>query len=147
MKNNLKIRKANKNDISGLNTLNSRSFEEITKKLDFSKFIDNSNYRIIIASKKKDIVGYLLTLKLANNLHEIISIAVDSSHKREGVASSLLSEFLVKEKVNSKVILEVANKNKAAIKLYKTFLFGVDGVRKDYYKDPPDDALLMSKII
>jgi ribosomal-protein-alanine N-acetyltransferase len=147
MKNNLKIRKASRNDITELNNLNSKAFKEVTKKLDFSKFIDNSNYKIIIASKKKDIVGYLLILKLVNNLYEIISIAVDSSHKREGVASLLLSEFLVNEKVNSKIILEVANKNKAAIKLYKTFLFGVDGIRKDYYKDPPDDALLMSKII
>ena len=94
-----------------------------------------------------DIVGYLLTLKLTINLHEIISIAVDSTHKRKGVASLLLSEFLVNEKVNSRIILEVANKNKAAIKLYKTFLFDIDGIRKDYYKDPPDDALLMSKII
>jgi len=147
MKNNIKIGKASKCDISELNNLNSRSFEELTKKLDFSEFIDNSNYKIIIASKKKDLIGYLLTLQLTINLYEIISIAVDSPHKRKGVASLLLSEFLVNEKVNSRIILEVANKNKAAIKLYKTFLFDIDGIRKGYYKDPPDDALLMSKII
>jgi [ribosomal protein S18]-alanine N-acetyltransferase len=147
MKNKIKIRKANEYDISELNNLNSKSFEELTKKLNFSKFVGNSNYRIIIASQKKDIVGYLLTLKIASNLHEIISIAVDSSHKREGVASLLLSEFLVSKKVNSKIILEVANKNRVAIKLYKAFLFDIDGIRKDYYKNPPDDALLMSKII
>ena len=112
MKNNLKIRKANKCDVSELNSLNLRSFEELTKKLDFSKFIGNSNYTIIIASKKKDIVGYLLTLKLTINLHEIISIAVDSTHKRKGVASLLLSEFLVNEKVNS------VTRNKNQIFLY-----------------------------
>ncbi len=147
MKNNLKIRKANKYDIAELNHLNSKTFKEATKKLDFSKFVDNSKYKIIIASKKEHIIGYLVIFKLANNLHEIISIAVCSSHKRKGVASLLLSEFLVNEKVNSRIILEVANKNEAAIKFYKTFSFDVDGIRKDYYKDPLDDALLMSKII
>jgi len=147
MKINLKIRKANEFDVDSLNKLNLESFKESTMKLDFSKFIDKSNYKIIIASQKINIIGYLLTLNNGNNLFEIISIAVDSFYKREGIASSMLSEFLSNKKVNSKIILEVASRNESAIELYKRFLFNIDGIRKNYYKDPPDDALLMSRII
>ena len=147
MKINLKIRKADEFDVDSLNKLNLESFKESTMKLDFSKFIDKSNYKIIIASQKINIIGYLLTLNHDNNLFEIISIAVDSFYKREGIASSMLSKFLSNKKVNSKIILEVASRNESAIELYKRFLFNIDGIRKNYYKHPPDDALLMSRII
>ena len=147
MKINLKIRKANEFDVYSLNKLNLESFKESTMKLDFSKFIDKSNYKIIIASQKINIIGYLLTLSHDNNLFEIISIAVDSFYKREGIASNMLSEFLSNKKVNSKIILEVASRNESAIELYKRFFFNIDGIRKNYYKDPTDDALLMSRII
>ena len=39
--------------------------------------------------------------------------------------------------------LEVASRNEAAVRLYESFGFGVDGIRKGYYRDG-DDALLMS---
>ena len=74
MKINLKIRKADEFDVDSLNKLNLESFKESTMKLDFSKFIDKSNYKIIIASQKINIIGYLLTLNNGNNLFEIISI-------------------------------------------------------------------------
>ena len=104
MKINLKIRKADEFDVDSLNKLNLESFKESTMKLDFSKFIDKSNYKIIIASQKINIIGYLLTLNHDNNLFEIISIAVDSFYKREGIASNMLSDFLSNKKVNSKII-------------------------------------------
>ena len=89
----------------------------------------------------------MLSLNVTENIYEIISIAVGSYFRKKGIASLLMSDFLGNKKVNSKIILEVANKNKVAIKLYKNFLFDIDGIRKDYYKDPIDDAILMSKII
>ena len=55
---NLKIKKANEFDVDSLNKLNLESFKESTMKLDFSKFIDKSNYKIIIASQKIYIFGY-----------------------------------------------------------------------------------------
>ena len=147
MKNSLKIRKANEFDLENLNNLNSKSFEALSKRLDFLNFFNKKNYEIIVAAKEKSIVGYLLSLNVTENIYEIISIAVGSYYRKKGIASLLMSDFLGNKKVNSKIILEVANKNKVAIKLYKNFLFDIDGIRKDYYKDPIDDAILMSKII
>ncbi|MBM01972.1 MAG: hypothetical protein CL762_04570 [Chloroflexi bacterium] len=147
MKNSLKIRKASEFDLDSLNNLNSKSFEELTKKLDFFNFFNKKNYEIIVATKEKNVVGYLLSLNVTENLFEIISIAVDSYYRKRGIGSLLMSDFLGNKEVNSKIILEVANKNIAAIRLYKNFLFDIDGIRKDYYKDPIDDAFLMSRII
>ena len=45
------------------------------------------------------------------------------------------------------VHLEVRRNNKSAIKLYQKFGFKIVGVRKDYYKQEKEDALLMSKSI
>ena len=53
MKNSLKIRKANEFDLENLNNLNSKSFEALSKRLDFLNFFNKKNYEIIVAAKEK----------------------------------------------------------------------------------------------
>jgi ribosomal-protein-alanine N-acetyltransferase len=43
--------------------------------------------------------------------------------------------------------LEVRQGNRAAMKLYHKYGFTVEGYRRDYYKDPNEDAVLMRKIL
>lgn len=87
---------------------------------------------------------------------QILELAVHPARRRRGAARALLSAELATSPAaaassssatsplsGGRAVLEVASRNEAAVALYASFGFGVDGVRKAYYRDG-DDALLMS---
>jgi len=77
---------------------------------------------------------------------EVELLAVSPSFRRQGVASALLTRFLeaCRERGIAVVHLEVRASNFGAAALYERFGFVRDGLRKNYYRRPPEDALLYS---
>ena len=93
--------------------------------------------------------GYILGYA---GLHVVIdegyidNIAVEPDARRHGVASALLDVFCrFGEAHLAFLTLEVRESNGAAISLYKKYGFEEAGRRKDYYKDPKEDALIMTR--
>lgn len=80
---------------------------------------------------------------------EIMSLAVKNAFRRKGVASGLLQVGLdiIRERKIIQCWLEVRALNFSAIKLYEKFGFQAVGLRKMYYQQPPDDALIMMCLI
>ncbi len=74
---------------------------------------------------------------------EILSIATSPTARRKGHARKLLSYALSELGTDVNVFLEVRSKNSGAISFYEALGFEPFGLRKGYYKSPPDDALLM----
>jgi ribosomal-protein-alanine N-acetyltransferase len=75
----------------------------------------------------------------------ITNIAVHPGHRRRGVGR-LLMETLMKEAVRlnmERMTLEVRVSNKEAISLYKSLGFEEGGIRKGYYSNNREDALIM----
>lgn len=80
---------------------------------------------------------------------EIARIAVEPTCRRQGAADRML-EHLVKiceEKGVWRLMLEVRTSNEAALSFYKKNGFTEDGIRKGYYSNPCEDAILMSKLL
>ena len=76
----------------------------------------------------------------------IDNVAVEQSARRHGVASALLDVFCRFGQANlSFLTLEVRASNTAAIALYEKHGFAQVGLRKNYYQNPREDALLMTK--
>lgn len=76
----------------------------------------------------------------------IDNIAVERDARRHGVASALLDVFCRFGEVHlSFLTLEVRVSNEPAIALYRKFGFEEAGRRKDYYRDPKEDALIMTR--
>ena len=101
---------------------------------------------VMLGSRVEDVlVGYLI-FYFSMDEGEIARIAVDESYRRQGVAGKLFSELvnICEEKQISKVFLEVRKSNLAAIEFYKKHGFAEDGVRKNFYTKPVEDAVLMS---
>jgi [ribosomal protein S18]-alanine N-acetyltransferase len=69
---------------------------------------------------------------------------VARSLQRRGVGSYLLKEFIshVKRTGGSRILLEVRESNEIARHLYHALGFRKTGLRKGYYSDPPEDAIL-----
>jgi ribosomal-protein-alanine N-acetyltransferase len=90
------------------------------------------------------VVGFCSFWRVLDELH-INNLAVAPAHRRTGVASALLS-FIIGEGVALgalRATLEVRRSNDDARALYERFGFGVAGVRKGYYTNPPEDALVL----
>ncbi|MCQ2425163.1 MAG: ribosomal protein S18-alanine N-acetyltransferase [Lachnospiraceae bacterium] len=90
-------------------------------------------------------VGYVGSFP-AGNEREITNIAVSPAYRRRGIAKALLSELIgeARERGEEKILLEVRASNLPARTLYGSLGFVCDGVRRRYYRDPVEDAVLMS---
>jgi [ribosomal protein S18]-alanine N-acetyltransferase len=90
------------------------------------------------------LVAYLIVSRYVDAWH-IMNVAVDPSWRRQGVASRLLDELFELTAGDSRrgYTLEVRVSNVTAIALYESFGFEASGVRRGYYTDNREDALIM----
>lgn len=77
----------------------------------------------------------------------IFNVAVGEAFRRKGIGSALVRELVTYGKKHNLcfITLEVRQSNSAAISLYGNFGFIKVGERKNYYSDPAEDAVLMTK--
>ena len=99
----------------------------------------------LVAEKAGKVYGYIFVTLLEDA--EILNLAVAKDKRHQGVGKRLMSEVekICLEEGVKRLLLEVRASNKAAIDFYKGHGFKVDGVRKDYYNNPVEDGILMSK--
>ena len=111
-------------------------------------FDDGSTADDFVFQGNEKLAGYLI---FSENLGEaeLLRIAVDPEMRRQGFGGKLMEHFICSlEFMNSdKVTLEVREGNEAAINLYTIYGFEKIGVRKDYYFDPHEDAVIMQRPI
>ena len=103
-------------------------------------------YAVILGAWLKDrLAGYLILYYVADE-GEIVRVGVAEHNRRQGIGRALLNcaEELLKLKGGERLLLDVRESNAAAIALYKKQGFSEDGIRKKFYTDPVEDAILMS---
>ena len=92
------------------------------------------------------LVAYLIVSRYVDAWH-IMNVAVHPEYRRQGVASRLLDELfeLTAGDARRGYTLEVRVSNGSAISLYERFGFEPAGIRRGYYTDKREDALIMWK--
>ena len=105
---------------------------------------DNASFIVAVADDGT-VLGYAgLTVVLDEGY--INNVAVKSQYRRMGVADALLGTFIrFAEEHLAFLTLEVRASNDKAISLYTKNGFVQEGRRKDYYKDPKEDAIIMTR--
>jgi len=100
----------------------------------------------VIGEVQKSIVAYAFYWVVAGEMH-IANIAVDRNFRRRKIGEGLLTRILADAAGEGAVyaFLEVRASNSPAIRLYEKFGFHQIGVRKGYYPDNKEDALVMAK--
>ena len=80
---------------------------------------------------------------------ELLNIAVLEKYRRQGLAEILLKtlEDFFTEKNITVIYLEVREKNQSALSFYEKHGFIKNGFRKNYYRNPNDNGVLMMKKI
>ena len=91
-----------------------------------------------------ELVGYLVISRYVDAWH-VMNVAVAPDHRRQGIASLLLNRLfeLTAGRSRRGYTLEVRVSNAGAIKLYEELGFRPRGVRRGYYTDNREDALIM----
>lgn len=99
-----------------------------------------------VAVFEGNIIGYLCASYLHHESH-ILNLAAHPDFRRRGVATILMNEAIreLKKKGCVFMYLKVRPSNTVAQKFYKLFGFKVETIRKKYYGDPDEDALLMMR--
>jgi ribosomal-protein-alanine N-acetyltransferase len=97
----------------------------------------------LAAVSGRRLVGYLICSRYDTVWH-VMNLAIDQQHQRMGLASVLLSELYARvDDEQARFTLEVRRSNVVAIHLYEREGFRAAGVRRRYYQDNGEDALVM----
>lgn len=99
-----------------------------------------------VAEASGDIVGFLIARFAATEM-EILNLAVNRSLRRQRIGATLLRAALLwgAKQGALRAFLEVRPSNLAAQKFYGAQGFSVTGVRRKYYRDPDEDALVLAR--
>lgn len=109
-----------------------------------SEMTESKNRCYLVARIDREVVGYAGMICYGEEAH-VTNIAVDPLHHRQKIATRLLHDLIVEGIVMGAeaVSLEVRVTNWGAQRLYGAFGFRPIGVRKNYYQEINEDALIM----
>lgn len=146
----LVIRKGSKKDIKGMAMIEDMSFSNAwTEEMIMRDVEENKKFSTyIVAELGDEIVGYIGFWSIVDEC-QINTIAVSPFFRRQRIGTILLNTALrATEDVGIKTwTLELRTGNLAAKGLYESMGFMEEAVRKDYYSNPVEDAILMRRNI
>jgi ribosomal-protein-alanine N-acetyltransferase len=97
----------------------------------------------LAAFVEHELAGYLVCSRYDTVWH-IMNVSVDPDRRRHGIASTLLTRLFERvDDPEAQYTLEVRRSNAGAIALYDRFRFRAAGVRRRYYADNGEDAVVM----
>ena len=109
-------------------------------------FLTRKDAMFLVVEEKGEILGYCGLLMVLDE-GDVTNVAVRRDRQREGIGNFLMESMLrlAYEQGIRTVHLEVRAGNSAAVRLYERLGFVKDGIRKGYYTDPVEDAVLMTR--
>jgi len=138
------IRTMLEEDIPEIMGIERSSFSTPWSEISFLSEVYKKNAFSNVALFEEKVIGYICVNYLLHESH-ILNLAVHELFRRRGVATILMNDTLkeLKKKGCVFMYLEVRASNADAKKFYELFGFTVESIRKKYYTNPDEDALLM----
>jgi len=149
----IRIRRMEVEDLPGVIELDRSSFSLPWPERSFRFELENNEVsrcwvaELISADATPLIVGMIVVWLIADEVH-VATLAVAAEHRRQRIAQRLLAHTLIDAYHSgaSSSFLEVRSGNRAAISMYQLFGYSEVSVRRNYYKDNGEDALLMDLV-
>lgn len=109
-------------------------------------FLTRKDTMFLVVEEKGQILGYCGILMVLDE-GDVTNVAVRRDRQKEGIGNFLMESMIrLTEELGVKMIhLEVRVSNETAIRLYERLGFTRDGIRKNYYEKPVEDAILMTR--
>ena len=140
----LEIRPLDLADLNAIESIEQRAYPTPWSRSMFASELAKPTSICLGAFDGSDLVGYVINSRYVDAWH-VMNVAVDPDHQRRGVATALLERLfeLTRDDERRGYTLEVRVSNDAAIRLYEQLGFEARGVRRGYYTDNREDALIM----
>ena len=141
---NLIIEEMKVDDIDGVFEVEKNCFEDYWSKDSFKKELSNNLAKYLVAKVDKKVVGYVGIWFVVDGGH-ITNVAVHEDYRGKKVGDQLIKE-LVQVCKDSNIVsmtLEVRASNTVAQNLYRKYGFRMAGIRKEYYSNNKEDAIIM----
>ncbi|MBQ7630976.1 MAG: ribosomal protein S18-alanine N-acetyltransferase, partial [Selenomonadaceae bacterium] len=138
------FRKMTADDVETVAEIEFKSFSLPWTLEDFWHEVLNKDSESIVAEIDGKVVAYACVW-ISFDEADVANIAVAENFRGQGIGKKLFAEVLRRVKMRgvNALTLEVRVSNTAAIKLYESFGLRSVGVRKKYYCNPEEDALIM----
>ncbi|MGE5892705.1 MAG: ribosomal protein S18-alanine N-acetyltransferase [bacterium] len=138
------IREMREDDIADVLSIEIENSPSPWTRVAFYEELCKPHSLVRVAVCRGKIVGYICASLVIDEGH-ILNLSVHSIFRRMGIAKRLVHDVLssLREKGCTKIFLEVRASNRIAIEVYSKFHFIVTGRRRDYYRNPLEDAILM----
>ena len=144
----MRIEKMTSGYLDDVYILETECFSHPWSKQSLEEELNNETSLFLVAKEENEVIGYI-GMSIVIDEGYIFNVAVRESDRNKGVATSLINELVTYSKKNnfSFITLEVRESNFPAISLYSKFGFIKAGERKDYYSNPKENAILLTKYL
>lgn len=139
------IRAATCDDADALAALEVCCFTDPWSKASIEGALGAESVHTVVAEEEGAVVGYGFISVVADEC-EVLNLAVAPTARRRGIGDALLSDMLSYGAARGAATgyLEVRRSNEGAIRLYENAGFTAIGIRKNYYRYPAEDAVIMA---
>ena len=140
----LDIQRLSLDDVTAIEQIEQRSMPAPWSRMMFVSEIVKSTSICLGAFVDNALVGYVIVSRYVDAWH-VMNLVVVPEYRREGIATRLLATLfdLTADDDRRGFTLEVRVSNDAAIELYQGLGFQGQGIRRGYYTDNREDALIM----
>jgi [ribosomal protein S18]-alanine N-acetyltransferase len=140
----LQIRELQLTDLGAIEAIEQRAYPTPWSRSMFASELAKPTSICLGAFEGMELIGYVINSRYVDAWH-VMNVAVDPDHQRRGVGSRLLERLfeLTRDDERRGYTLEVRVSNEAAIRLYEHLGFEARGIRRGYYTDNREDALIM----
>lgn len=114
----------------------------------FADTVTKENFRYFVAEEAGEILGYCGFLYVLDEA-EIPNVCVKATARKQGVGRQMMTALINEAEALGIAVLflEVRESNMAARRLYESLGFVENGIRKNFYEQPTEHAVLMSKTL
>ena len=142
----MRIEKMTSVHLDDVYIIETECFSHPWSKQSLEEELNNETSLFLVAKEENEVIGYI-GMSIVIDEGYIFNVAVRESYRNKGVATALINELVIYGKKNnfSFITLEVRESNLPAISLYSKFGFIKAGERKNYYSNPKENAILMTK--
>jgi ribosomal-protein-alanine N-acetyltransferase len=140
----VEIRRLELGDLNAIESIEQRAYRTPWSRSMFASELAKPTSICLGAFEGSELVGYIVNSRYVDAWH-VMNVAVDPDRQRRGIATALLEHLfdLTREDERRGYTLEVRVSNEDAIRLYEKLGFESRGLRRGYYTDNREDALIM----
>ena len=139
----MEIKQLSEKYIKDVAAIEKAGFSKPWNEISIAAGLKNEFSRFYVAVESGKAVGFVGLYALTGEA-DIVRVGVLPQYRNRGIARAVLQKSL--EDVQGDVFLDVRESNAAAIALYRSLGFYDTGVRKNYYSDPEENAVLMKRV-